>query len=100
MFLKDNSTKQVLKFGTQDNELILFVDQQILKRTKSYSWAVSYNKFENSDKLKFKNFIISSSDDAKTYAEHIKLLTIELKKVGFTQAYIKKRIQEHYNFYY
>lgn len=100
LFLKEIETNNVIKLGTEDNKLTLFVDSYILKPKTSYQWAVSGNKTTKHNDLEFQDFKVASSEEAKNYAYTIKKLSIELKKMGFKDKFIKKRIIEDYNIYY
>lgn len=94
--LKEENSEHITKIGTRANQLLLFVDNAILKRGKKYKWTITKRKFPDFEKLTFYNFELLNAKSYKALQEKIAKLTIGLQKLGFNNKEIKKMIQKEY----
>ena len=98
--LKDLKTNSITKIGTTDNNVTLFVDNNILKRDNSYEWTVSETKYPNLDKVPFYNFELINTEEFKKLQAEINNITTDLQKLGFTPEEIKVMLCEDYRICY
>lgn len=98
--LQEENSKHITKIGTRANQLLLFVDNTILKRGKKYKWTITKSKFPDFEKLTFHNFELLSNEAFKQLQDKISVLTVDLQKLGFSDKEIKKMMQKEYNISY
>jgi hypothetical protein len=94
--LKDTKTSKITKIGTDTTSLTLFVDNNILSRGNTYQWTVSSEKYPNFEEIKFYSFELLNSQQFKNMQSEIGSITIDLKKLGFTDTEIKMMLCEDY----
>ncbi len=99
-FLKEMETDHLVKFGVMGKNLTLFVDDQLLKKGKSYQWAVSETKFPDMDALTFYNFSLLSNDEFKALEPDIDLFKRDLAALGFSTSEIKIMLCNDYKICY
>ncbi len=98
--LKDLKTNNITKIGTTDNNITLFVDNNVLKRSNSYEWTVSKTKYPNLDEVSFYNFELINTEEFKKLQSEINNITSDLQNLGFTTEEIKKMLCDDYHICY
>lgn len=99
-FLKDIETDHLTKFGVMGNNLTLFVDDQLLKKGRSYQWAVSETKFPDLEALVFYSFSMLSNEEFKALEPEIQLFKKDLQSLGFSAPEIKLLLCNDYKICY
>jgi hypothetical protein len=98
--LKDKSSNQVTKIGTNNTSITLFIDNLLLKRGNFYEWTVTETKYPNFEEITFYSFELLDSKMFKALQEELSELTKDLKKLGFNDTEIKTMLCEDYKVCY
>ncbi|NNE31738.1 MAG: hypothetical protein HKN40_05160 [Winogradskyella sp.] len=94
--LKEANSDKVIKIGTNDTSIILFIDGINLQRDKSYEWTVAESKFVNLETTNFSSFKILNKEEHAIKKAEAEELSGFLRSIGHDESEIKTMICRYY----
>ncbi len=97
-FLRDLKTKHLTKIGLTGNEILLNVDNFILKPGQTYEWSVSDAAFPNLNELQFNQLNVLTKEQYEELLKEMNTIITAFKFLGFSEAEIQEVICLDYKF--
>lgn len=97
-FLKDVKTGHLTKIGLTGEQIILGLDNQLLKTGQTYQWSASTESFPNLNELKFHRLTLLSKGEFEALEKEVDALIRAFTLLGFSEAEIQEAICQDYKF--
>lgn len=97
-FLRDLKTDHITKIGLTGEQLILHLDQVLLKSGQSYEWSASPESFPNLNELKFHRLTLLTPKEFEQLEKEMNALIRAFTLLGFDEAEIQEAICQDYKF--
>ena len=97
-FLKQQNKEHITKIGTPSDSILLYVDNNLLKKGSDYNWAISPEPFPSLKDLKYSTFYLLDDNSFQELKTEMEVLIKTFTLLGYPEARIKEAICADYKF--
>lgn len=98
LFLKQRDGHHITKIGTASDSMLLYVDNNLLKKGRQYEWAISLEPFPSLKDIKYNTLTLLDDETFQELKKEMDVLIKTFTLLGYPEAKIKEAICADYKF--